>query len=313
VICSLDLGHIGMALVEGRGRHHHHRHVDHPRDRQRRDHLDVREPQELAPLRVVPHRDPPLRKAGVQVDRMGHHRGTDNADGDRQCRRIRQRRGRQPRHGPGPVHRRDQHLGKVAKPDDEHEGADHQFHRAEALTLEDQYGVSQDGSDRHPRHQRQPEQQREPDGAAEEFGKIRRHRGDLADRPHDPDHRPGKIVSAELGEILAGDDAEPGGERLEEHGDDICQKHDPEQRIGITRPRLDVRRVIAGVHVGHRGDDRRPGEDERPQPAPGLARKYPGHRVTGSIAQGLHRGLGSGDARNIACAILPSIGNMNKA
>jgi hypothetical protein len=65
------------------------------------------------------------------------------------------------------------------------------------------------------------------DAAAEELGEIGRHRGDLAHHPHHPHHRTRKPVAAHLCEIPPGDDAELGGQRLEQHGDEIGGEHHP--------------------------------------------------------------------------------------
>ena len=57
------------------------------------------------------------------------------------------------------------------------------------------------------------------------------------------------------GEALARHDPHLGGEGLEQHGREIGQQHDPEQRVTKARPRLDIGREIAGVHIGYGGDD----------------------------------------------------------
>ncbi len=70
------------------------------------------------------------------------------------------------------------------------------------------------------------------------------------------------MVAAHFREIAAGDDAEFGRQRLEQHGDQIGEQHDPQQAVAVFRAGLDVGREIAGVHVGDRGDDRRAGKGE---------------------------------------------------
>ncbi len=102
------------------------------------------------------------------------------------------------------------------------------------------------------------------------------------------DHRAGEMSPAELGEALAGDDAELGGQRLEQHGHGVGQHYDPQQHIAELRAALDVGGEVAGVHVGDRGDHRWPGEgQERAQAAP-LA----GH----GLASRGNRAIGQGDA-----------------
>ena len=110
-------------------------------------------------------------------------------------------------------------------------------------------------------------QQREADRAAEEFGEVGRHRRHFADDPQGPDDRLRKMLAAHFGQIAPGDDAELGRQRLEQHGDDIGEQHDPQQRIAVFRARLDVGGEIAGVHIGDRGDHRRAGEQQRAEPA----------------------------------------------
>ncbi len=58
-----------------------------------------------------------------------------------------------------------------------------------------------------------------------------------------------------LREIAAGDDAELGRERLEQHGDQIRHQHDPKQAVAIFRAGLNIGREIARVHIGDRDDD----------------------------------------------------------
>ena len=71
------------------------------------------------------------------------------------------------------------------------------------------------------------------------------------------------MVAAELRQVAAGDDAELGRERLEQHRDQIGQQDDPEQEVAVLGAGLDVGGEVAGVHVGDRGDHRRAGESQK--------------------------------------------------
>ena len=84
VIGGFDLRHLGMAGVERARRHHHHRHVDEAGDRQRDDDFPVGEFQHHAPVIVVVNRHPRLGQAGMQIDRVRHHGGADDADREQQ-------------------------------------------------------------------------------------------------------------------------------------------------------------------------------------------------------------------------------------
>ena len=174
----------------------------------------------------------------------------------------------------GPIDRRDEHLDEVAERDDADHAADDQLDRPEAEAFEHQDAVGHDRGDDHPGEQRHLKQQGEPDGAAEELGEIGRHGGDLADDPHRQHDRPRKLLAAHFGEVAAGDDAELGRERLEQHRDQIGEQHHPEQAVAVFRPGLDVGREVARVHVGDRGDDRRAGERQVGAPPAALARQH---------------------------------------
>ena len=125
-----------------------------------------------------------------------------------------------------------------------------------------------------PANERHVQQQRQADGAAEKLGEIGRHGGNLADRPHRQHHRTRKMIAAHFRKVLAGDDAELGGQALEQHGDDVGEQHDPEQAIAVFGAGLDVGGEIARVHIGDRGDDRRAGKRQRGAQAPALARQH---------------------------------------
>jgi hypothetical protein len=73
--------------------------------------------------------------------------------------------------------------------------------------------------------------------------------------------------------------SELGGERLEQHRHDIGDD-DPQQLVAMGRAGGDVGRKIAGVEIGNRGDERRPGERqqalERRAGRPRAAEERPG-------------------------------------
>ena len=84
VIGGFDLGDVGMAGMERARRHHHHGHVDEAGDGERDDDFAVGEAQHHAPVVVVAHRHARLGQAGMQIDRVRHHGGADDADGEQQ-------------------------------------------------------------------------------------------------------------------------------------------------------------------------------------------------------------------------------------
>ena len=86
--------------------------------------------------------------------------------------------------------------------------------------------------------------------------------------------RPRKMVAAHFREVAAGDDAELGRQRLEQHRDQIGEQHDPEQSVAVSGAGLDVGGEIPGVHIGDRGDDRRAGEHRIGAPAAALSGQH---------------------------------------
>ena len=87
------------------------------------------------------------------------------------------------------------------------------------------------------------------DGAAEDFGQVAGADRQFAKQPVGPAGPVGIPVAAALGEILAGDDAEPGGDDLEEDGHQAGEGDDPEQVVFELSAALEVGAPVAGVHV----------------------------------------------------------------
>ena len=286
MIGGLDLGHVRMAGMESARGHHHHRHVDEAGDRQRDKDFPIRDTHHGVFLIVIMGRYARLGQAGMQVDRVRHHRRTDNADRQQQRLGIGDFRHDRMISRRAPIHRRNEDLDQIAKPDNADQAADDQFDRPEAAALEQEDAIGDDRGDAHAVDQRHLEQQRQADRAAEKFGEIGGHGGDLAHHPHGHDHRFGKMVAAHFREVAPGDNAELGGERLEQHGDQVGDQHDPQQAVTVFGAGLDVGGEIARVHVGDGSDDRGAGESEIGRRAAPLAAQNGLRRHNGAVGQG---------------------------
>ena len=108
-----------------------------------------------------------------------------------------------------------------------------------------------------------PNSRLRPSAAPTTSAMSRRHRDHLGLDP-EADRRPARErLAAELGEVLAGRDAELRRLGLDHHRDQVRREDDPEQQVAELRPGGDVGREVAGVDVGDRGDERRP--EERPE------------------------------------------------
>ena len=266
-IGGLDFGDVAMALVERARRHHHHRHIDETGDRQgdRRPRCWRSAATGGARRRCAPGARfwvrPECRKMACgMIVAPTMPTAIVRAPASGNCGTI------APKPAARPIDRRDEHFDEIAKRDGGDQSADNHFGRTKPSPFEHQNAVGQHRRDAHAGEQRNVQDQRKTDGAAEEFGEVGRHRRHFADDPQGVDDRLRKMLAAHLGEIAPGDDAELGRQRLEQHRDRIGHQHDPQQRVAVFRAGLDVGGEIAGVHIGDRGDHRRPGEQQRAEP-----------------------------------------------
>ncbi len=93
----------------------------------------------------------------------------------------------------------------------------------------------------------------------------------------------GKIFAAQFGQVLLGGDAQLGRKRLDEHGQQVAAYHHPEQRIAEAGSAGEIGGVIAGVDIGHGGDEG--GAEKRQQGTePALARAAFQHLLRGNFA-----------------------------
>ena len=261
-------------------------------------HLAVRITQDAAAVGVAAGRDAMPHQAGMQVDRVRHHGGADDADRQQQALGAGQLR----HHGMEcecrPVGRGDRHLDDVADADDADETGDHHLDQSKAAALQRQDRQRHDEGDQQPDRQAQAEQQRQADRGAQRFGKVGRHRGDLADDPHGQHQRAREMRAAEFRQAVIGDDADLGGQRLEQHRQNVGEHDDPQQQIAELRAALDVGREIARIDIGDRGDDRRPRErQEAAHAAP-----PPGQRLTRRVACSVGQRVRCG-SRHAPCTI----------
>ena len=106
----LDFGDFWMAGMESRRGHDDHGHVDHSGNRQRDDAFPVGELEQQSPVSVIARLSPVLGQAGMEIDRMRHDRGADNADGNGQRRGVGKAGRDEAERRPAPVDRRNEDL-----------------------------------------------------------------------------------------------------------------------------------------------------------------------------------------------------------
>ncbi len=101
------------------------------------------------------------------------------------------------------------------------------------------------------------EEEVEADGGAEEFCEVGGDGGDLGGDPEEESGGAGEVAAAVLREGEAGDDAELGGEVLDEDGHEVRPEQDPEETVAELGSAEDVGGEVAGVDVGDGGDEGR--------------------------------------------------------
>ena len=218
-----------------------------------------------------------LHQGGVQVKVVGHDSGPDNADGH-----VKHPGPRQAGHQQGMTQlpetgvslRDDEDFNVIADADggDEHQHDGLDGANAKALQGQEQQDV-QSGNDDRP-EQGNMEHDVDGDGAAEHLRQIARADGHLAEQPVGP-ARPARIpIPATLRQVLAGHNAQTGGNDLHENRHQAGQTDHPEKTEFELRAPLQIGAPIARVHVTHADEQGRPDKSPPVLPETGLARRH---------------------------------------
>ena len=109
-------------------------------------------------------------------------------------------------------------------------------------------------------HERHAEEQLERDGTADDLGEVGHDDDELGLRPQQQPADAREALGAVLGEALAGDHAELGGEVLDDHRRAAREDDDPHEGVAVLGAGADVDPEVAGVDVG---DGREQGRHER--------------------------------------------------
>ena len=210
---------------------------------------------------------------------MRHHRRAENADGDVQHLVVEHDAARrQESFGDRPeVRPRENDLEQEAQADGRDQRDDEGFEHSNAAMLQREKQQHVESGDEHTGRDRNVKQQIERDRRADDLRQVACGDGDLAQQPEADGDRTRVVIAARLCEVATGDDAELGCESLQQHGHDVRQQHDAEQRIPEPRSTGEIRCPIAGVHVADR--DEIPWSGEREQ----LAEKTPASDRNASI------------------------------
>ncbi len=250
------------ARVEDRSGGDEHAHV-HDAGETHRDH-------DVDPLEAG---DPLLRPLGraheavlgerrVQVDHVRHHRRAEDSDCEEDALRPVEAGHEEAVPDSRRLRMGHEHLEREGDDDDPDQARDHRLEPPEALRLQGEDPERGDAGQERGREEGKPEQELEPDRSAHELREVGRHGDDLRLQPEEDARRARVALTAHLGQVLPGGDAELRAHRLDEHRHQVRHQDDPQQEVAVARPRRHVGGEVARVDVRDRSDERRP--EERP-------------------------------------------------
>ena len=154
-------------------------------------------------------------------------------------------------------------LDGEAAEDDDQQRDDEGLEVAEAPVHQQQHEEGVERRQARAADQRNAEQELQRDRRADHLGQVA---GDDRQLAGDPEHEVDRsriVVAAGLGEVAAGGDAEPGGERLQQDRHQVRQHDDEEQRVAELGAAGEVGRPVARIHVADRDHVARPHEGEQ--------------------------------------------------
>ncbi len=196
---------------------------------------------------------------------MRHDRCAEDSRGDQHGFRAVEPRYEEVRDDSLRVRLREDDLEREGNDDHADHPGDHGLEPAEPVALQGQDPEGPGPGEQAGREKRHPEQEVEAERGAEHLREVGRHRDRLGLDPERDRHGAAEVVATGLRQVPPGRDAELRRERLHEHRHQVRGEDDPQKEVAVLGAAGDVRREVAGVDVGNRGDERRP--EERPETA----------------------------------------------
>ena len=95
----------------------------------------------------------------------------------------------------------------------------------------------------------------EGERAADDLGQVGCGCNDLRLDPKGDASGLGHAITQEGGQGSAGDEAELGGQILDDHREDVGGEEDPHEQVAVARAGRDVGRDVAGVDIGDGRDE----------------------------------------------------------
>ena len=192
---------------------------------------------------------------GVQIDRVRHDGCAQHGSGHEDRVGALETRDEPAEHARG-AGRCDEEARQEAQRDDDQQADDDRFElplSPAALNEEQSHGHGAD-DDAAPQEW-DPEQEVEGERAADHFGQVGRGGHDLRLDPKGDAGGLRHAVAEQGGQGLAGDEAELGGEVLDDHREDVRGHENPHEQVPVARARRDVGGDVSGVDVGDGRDE----------------------------------------------------------
>ncbi len=200
----------------------------------------------------------------MQIEIMRHDGRTEDADGEIE-RLLAGKRGDR-RHQPlgdrAPIGVQESELGGEANADRHDQSENDRLDLAEALPLETKHYERVEDGEQDADAQLDAEQQLEGERSAQHLGQVAGDDGDFRQQPHAQAGERVEVLPRQSREVLAGRDAEPRAQALQDDGGEARQHDHEEQPIAEFGTGLDVGRPVAGVHVADGDEQARTGETE---------------------------------------------------
>ena len=197
---------------------------------------------------------------------MRHHGGAEDAGGQQQAVGARRSAGTRPAARSAGTRSMRTTVRQEAEQDHPEQAGDGQLERPVAAALQSQQRERDDSGDHTAGEQRNAEQQVQRDRAADHLGQVGGDGHQLGLHPHAARDRAWEVVAAQLRQVAPGGQAQLGGQRLDQHRQQVGGDDHPEQQVAVLGAGGEVGGEVARVDVGDGRDEGRTEQGEPAQP-----------------------------------------------
>ena len=194
-------------------------------------------------------------EGGVQVDRVRHDGRAQHGGGHEDRVGALEARNEPAEHARG-AGRRNEEAREESERDDDQQADDDRLELALAPTaLDKKQSHRHDADDDAAPQEGDAEQEVQGERAADDFGQVGRGGHDLGLQPERDAPGLAHACTQQGWQGLAGDEAELGGEVLDDHREDVRGHENPYEQVPVARARRDVGGDVSWVDVGDGRDE----------------------------------------------------------